>query len=101
MIRAPFDALSPAGVFALLVLCAVAGTGMGVVYFRSVRASARWLAEGGGGGWLLGLAALRLTLLAVGLLAVTRLGALPLLVAAAGIVMARGIVLRAVEREAP
>ena len=94
VIRPPFDGLGWPGVLALLFLSVVAGLAMGEVYFRSVRASARRLAEGGSPAWWLGLGALRLSLLALGLAAVAQGGALPLLVAALGILIARGWILR-------
>ncbi|MEJ2541821.1 MAG: ATP synthase subunit I [Gemmatimonadota bacterium] len=91
----------PLGLLAGALAGAVAGVALGHLYFRSLRHSVDRMVEGRSGGRILALTLLRVALLGLGLLAVARMGAVALVAATGGILVARSRVLRQVEREAP
>lgn len=84
----------------LLVLLAnlLLGLGVGLVYFRAVWCSAQTFAAGRSIWLVLLLAAGRLVLLGGALAVISREGALPLLLAALGVLVSRALVMRRVGR---
>ncbi len=84
-----------------LALCLAAGLGAGVLYFRSLFWSVQRFAHGGRATPAIALGLLRFALLG-GLLALAATqGALPLLAAALGVLIARALVARRVRRSVP
>jgi len=71
-----------------------AGLLLGVIYFSVVRRSADLLVSGGAIAFAISLVAFRLALLVTGLYVAAVCGTLPLLAAAGGVLVGRGIVLR-------
>lgn len=92
---------STLGPFPVAVVLALAGFAFGLAYFRMVRWTARCLADGArDGGWA-GPAALTLARVAAAvvlLILAARLGALALLAAFLGFLVARTVALRRTER---
>lgn len=74
-----------------------AGAGLGIVYFSLVHRTVRLQLAGGGSAKVIGLTAVRLGLAVAVFWAVATLGALPLLLALAGFLAARGVIRRRVE----
>ncbi len=97
----PFDPLPSWAMILGLVAHLAAGIAVGIVYFRSLWWNARRFAGGGRVTTTLALMAGRFALLG-GLLALASLeGALPLLLMALGVLIARAVVMRAVRAAAP
>jgi len=78
----------------------VLGFGLGLVHFTTLKHVAALYTSGAKVWRVLGLQLLRFALLALVLIVVAQLGALPLLAAAAGILVARQIVIRRNRAEA-
>jgi hypothetical protein len=94
LLRAPFDGLPLPAILALLAFCGVAGLAMGHLFFRALWVGVQRLVDGGRPLGTALLAVGRVTLLVLGLLAVSLAGALPLLVAVGGLMAGRRQVLR-------
>jgi hypothetical protein len=96
-------ALVPGGLAAPFVLaaCLAAGIMLGLVYFMMLRRAAMLVLGGGRTSLLLALTVGRLALLVSGLYSTSRFGALPLLAAAAGMLVGRQYAVRARTAEGP
>ena len=90
-------ALAPGGLAAPFVLsaCLAAGVVLGLVYFMMLRRAALLVLRGGRTSLLLALTVGRLALMVGGLYWASRFGALPLLAAAAGVLVGRQWMVRA------
>lgn len=90
-------ALAPGALIAPLVVvaCLAAGVVLGIVHFSMLRRTAALAVGGGRTSLLLALTVGRLALLVGGLYGTSRFGALPLLAAAAGVLVGRQVVVRA------
>jgi hypothetical protein len=77
------------------------GVVLGIAYFHAVRRSAEVIVTGKRAGLALALIGGRVVVMIVALVGLLQFGAWPLVSAAAGIYVGRGLVLRASKREAP
>jgi len=96
LLALPITILAP-----LLLANLLGGLLLGWLYFGLIWRSARLFAQGGGLRLLLLTGLGRLAALALALLLAALEGALPLLVVAAGMLIARALYLRRVRRQAP
>lgn len=96
-----FDALPVWAMAASLAAHLVAGVGLGIVYFNTIRWNARLLVAGRRAGTGIALIIIRIVLLG-GLLTLASLeGAMPLLALALGVLIARPMVMRRYREAAP